>query len=157
MTPCEDLREARLIVVPDINNVQKKYRAMAALMGRTILSGPVLDGHGGAKLVYTAGFKCAAFVFVSDAFKRAEPGLTLILRLACAKAANESRNGWQAKTLEEACKKTSQKKQLVLKGKHEAIPGNRPKQVLSLTGDEFVAWATKTYFLDTRSAWIKGA
>ena len=125
-------------------------------MGCTILSGPVLDGHDGAKLVYTAGFKFAAFVFVSAAFKRAEPGLTLILRLACAKAANESKNGWQAKTLE-VCKKTGQKKQLVLKGKDEAIPGNRPKQVLSLTGDEFVAWATKTYFLDTRSAWIKGA
>ncbi|CAK9054669.1 Modification methylase NlaIV (M.NlaIV) (Cytosine-specific methyltransferase NlaIV) [Durusdinium trenchii] len=87
--PRRDLREGDLYLVNDFTAVHRKVRAMAALRGGVILSGGVLEGRPGVKVTFSRGLDLPVAVYVTDEFKREEPGLTLILRHACS-------NGWQA-------------------------------------------------------------
>ncbi len=122
-------------------------------MGGTILSGSILDGQDGAKLCYSPCVDNKACVFASAAFQAAEPGLTLIVREAC----TCEDGSWTGKTLQEVKEAKGRQNKLVLQGPGETFPGSKPKQVCFYTGDELVAWATKTTFLSTKSAWIKGS
>ena len=74
-----------MIVIKDIDHFAQKYRAFSALMGAVVLSGPILDGQGGLKLSHKPGFKFGVSVYATNNFKKEQPGLTLLVREACAR------------------------------------------------------------------------
>eukprot|EP00435_Cladocopium_sp_Y103_P013688 s4446_g3.t1 len=149
----EDLRMPKLLLIGDEwCKVSRTHRAFGALMGCVLLSCGVLHGHRGVKMTFKPGVEQTVRVFASQAFTEEVPALTAVIRQACSLA-----KGWKAVTLEEATKKDGWKWGLVLRGQHEPQPpANRCKRLLSLTADEFVAWATRVFVLEDKSAWVEG-
>ena len=149
----QDLKLAKLLVFDgDMACLARSHRLFAALMGCVALNASVLRGAGGCKLAFKRGLTHKVRVFASEAFKREAPGLTLIVREACAR-----KEGWRAVPLEEARRKDGWKWGLILRGATESLPGGRgSKKLLSLTGDELVAWATREFTIPTQSAWVNG-
>ena len=146
----QDLKLAKLLVFD--GDLGRSQRLFAALMGCVALSASVLRGAGGCKLAFARGLTHKVRVFASEAFKLEAPGLTLVLREACARE-----EGWKAVPLQEARRKDGWKWGLVLRGMTESLPAGRgSKKLLSLTGDELVAWATREFAIPTQSAWVKG-
>lgn len=122
-----------MFIVKDFTAVHRKVRLMAALNGGNILSGDVLDGKQGIKTQYKRGLDLPAAIYLTDTFKREEPGLTLIARDACSK-------GWQAVPMD-GLKNRGRKPSLLLHGRKETVPGlNGAKGVLRFTGSKFVSW-----------------
>ncbi|CAK8999692.1 Uncharacterized protein SCF082_LOCUS6168, partial [Durusdinium trenchii] len=80
-----DLWHAKLVVVKNFTEVERNVQVMAALTGSALISADVLLGHGGVKLVYHPGHKIEAAVFATNTFKTEEPGMTALLREACAR------------------------------------------------------------------------
>lgn len=150
----EELKAAKLIIVDDsAAPVGRTQRLFAALMGCVLMTLSVLQGTGGYRLAFKRGVTHAVRIFVSDAFKQEAPALTLVLRQACA-----CREGWRAVPLEDARKKEGWSWGIILRGNTEDLPaGNvrRCKKLLSLTGGEFVAWATESFIRSDMSAWVK--
>ena len=135
--------------------VGRTQRLFAALMGCVLMTLSVLRGTGGYRLTFKRGVTHAVRIFLSDAFQQEAPALTLVLvlRQACA-----CREGWRAVTLEDARKKQGWSWGIVLRGQAENLPaGNvrRCRKLLSLTGDEFVAWATQAFVRSDLGAWVK--
>lgn len=121
---------------------------MAALFGKVILSSAILRGGNGMKLSYHAGIeRGGVFVYVTDGFRNEEPGLTMILREACA-------HGWQAVTMDvlQARSKGTKNFCLLLRAKGEVLP--RQSRIQCLDGNELVAWAAKKFVDAQSSAWI---
>ena len=137
-TTTKDLREGDLYLVNDFTAVHRKVRAMAALRGGVILSGGVLEGRPGVKVTFSRGLDLPVAVYVTDEFKREEPGLTLILRHACS-------NGWQAVGAD-GLRGRGRKPSLILRGASESAEGlGGFRGVLCFAGSAFVAWlATKS-------------
>lgn len=48
---CQDLREASLLIVANANLIKPKLQLFASLMGCTVLTGAILDGVAGARLL----------------------------------------------------------------------------------------------------------
>ena len=131
----QDIREAKLFVVTNFVNVERKVRFMAALSGSVLMS--ALLGEGGVKLVFHPGQDIKAAVFVTAAFKAEEPNLTLLLREACSR-------GWQAVRAEDL-KGRGHKPSFFLRGEGEAIPATFSQtRVKCFTGKEFLRWLTGT-------------
>jgi len=149
--PCpEDLKEASLLLVNDINAIGRKYQAVAALFGRVIMSSAILQGGAGVKLSYQRGVDHPVFVYVTDNFKATEPGLTLILREACGQ-------GWKAVAMDELTRRSQAFRNvaLLLKGRHEEMQPMRRSRILKMDGCEFVAWVSKKFLKVDASAWVK--
>eukprot|EP00435_Cladocopium_sp_Y103_P019165 s2839_g4.t1 len=138
------MKAAQLIIVDDASApIGRTQRLFAALMGCVLMTSSVLQGTGGYRLTFKRGVAHAVRIFVSDAFKQEAPALTLVVRQACA-----CRESWRAVTLADARKKEGWSWGIILRGTTEDLPaGNarRCKKLLSLTGDEFVAWATQSF------------
>lgn len=149
----QDLRPAKLLVFGgDVENLGRTQRVFAAVMGCVLLSASILHGQSGVKLTYQPGVDSTVRVFVTDTFKQEAPSLTLVVREAC-----QLGKGWKAVSQDEATRKDGWKWGLVLRGRNEAAPPpGRCKKLLWLTGDEFVAWATREFVLEKESAWVKG-
>ena len=133
--------------------VGRTQRLFAALMGCVLITSSVFQGAGGYRLTFKRGVTHAVRIFLSDAFQREAPALTLVLREAVA-----CQEGMRAVTLEDARKKEGWSWGIILRGQTEDLPaGNvrRCKKLLSLTGDEFVAWATETFIRSDLSTWVK--
>ena len=148
--PCpEDLKEASLLLVNDVNAIGRKYRALAALFGRVIMSSAILQGGPGVKLTYQRGVEYPVFVYVTDSFKATEPGLTLVLREACGQ-------GWKAVTMDELTRRSQAFRNvaLLLKGKHEELLPVRRSRILKMDGDGFVDWVSKKFLRVDASAWV---
>ena len=129
----------------------RRYHAMAALFGRTIVSSDVVQkGSSGIKMSYHRGVDSRVLVYVTEGFKAKEPGLTLILREACL-------HRWEAVTMEELVRRSKGPKNiaLLLKAADEALGLQNRGRIVVLDGDAFVSWAA-TKFVDAQCcAWIK--
>ena len=146
----KDLRQASLLIIPDINKIPRKHQLMAALFGKVILSAAILQGGNGVKLSYHAGIeRGGVFVYVTDRFRNEEPGLTMILREACA-------HGWKAVTMDilQARSKGPKNFCLFLRARGEIL--QRQSRIQCLDGNELVAWAAKKIIDTKSSAWISG-
>ena len=144
----KDLRQASLLIIPDINTIPRKHQLMAALFGKVILSAAILDGGNGVKLSYSAGSQLGVFVYVTDGFRNQEPGLTMILREACA-------HGWKAVTMNDLQARSPGPKNscLLLRAKGEALNLGKSR-IQCLDGNELVAWAAQKFVDVKSSAWI---
>ena len=148
------MRQAKSLIVKKMETAGRTRLLTASLFGCTMVSSSVLKGEGGCKVTYSPGVEKSVRVFLTDGFKDQWPALTLVVREACARG-----RGWQAVNLATARKKDGWKWGLVLKSDSETLglPAVRCTTKLQvLTGDEFVAWATKEFVLQDQSAWIKG-
>jgi hypothetical protein len=149
--PLQDLKSAKLLIGPQKPEaIGRTRRLVASLFGGVLLSASVLRGQGGYKMC-KEGVEQNVRIFLTDAFKAENHGLTLVIREACSRG-----RGWKGVTLEEARKKDGWKWGLVLRGKTEhmaAAPG-RCKHLLCFTGDDFVTWATREFMRSTHSAWV---
>lgn len=132
----QDLRQAKLLVVSDFAKVERKIRFMAALNGAVLLSSSVLLGKGGTKLVYHPGQDLQIAVYVTEAFKAEDPGLTVLLREAC-------NRGWQA-VLPEQLKGRGRKPSLFLQGAGERTQGFHNTNVKCFESADFLRWLTTT-------------
>ena len=151
-TVVQDMREAKLLVVDHVQAMTRTQRLLSAVMGCVVLSASILRGAGGVKLTFHAGVEQRVRLFLTDAFKRENAALTLVVREAVAR-----RLGWTAVTSEEARRKDGWKWGLTLKGNNENLGAtSRCKKILQLTGDEFVQWATQNFVHSGASAWVKG-
>ncbi|CAL1162991.1 unnamed protein product [Cladocopium goreaui] len=147
-TRTQDLRQAKLFVVSNFVRVQRKVRFMAALSGSVLMSASALLGAGGVKLTFHPGQEIQVAIFVTDTFKAEEPGMTLLLREACAR-------GWQAVRAEDL-KGRGRKPSLHLRGAGEAIPaGFNKTRVKCFTVTEFLRWLTATCLNKTASSRVK--
>lgn len=147
-THVQDLRQAKLFVVSNCVRVQRKVRFMAALSGSVLMSASALLGAGGVKLTFHPGQEIQVAIFVTDTFKAEEPGMTLLLREACAR-------GWQAVRAEDL-KGRGRKPSLHLRGAGEAIPaGFNKTRVKCFTVTEFLRWLTATCLNKTASSRVK--
>ena len=148
----QDMREAKLLVVDHVQAMTRTQRLLSAVMGCVVLSASTLRGAGGVKLTFHAGVEKRVRLFLTDAFKRENAALTLVVREAVAR-----RLGLTAVTSEEARRKDGWKWGLTLKGNNENLGAtSRCKKILQLTGDEFVKWATQIFLHSGASAWVKG-
>jgi len=148
----QDMREAKLLVVDQVQAMTRTQRLLSAVMGCVVLSASTLRGAGGVKLTFHAGVEKRVRLFLTDAFKRENAALTLVVREAVAR-----RLGLTAVTSEEARRKDGWKWGLTLKGNNENLGAtSRCKKILQLTGDEFVKWATQFFLHSGASAWVKG-
>ena len=149
-----------MIVIKDIDHFAQKYRAFSALMGAVVLSGPILDGQGGLKLSHKPGFKFGVSVYATNNFKKEQPGLTLLVREACARGSAQDDSGWQAVSLEDAAKNKRGKRTapIILHGKDETVQvQGASKKCRLMTGGAFTTWVAKLYIDHQASAWIKGS
>lgn len=96
------MKQAKLLVVKDVNELGRKHKVFAALMGAVVLSGGILDKKSGLKLVYDTGFKFPTRVFATGEFKRSEAALTMVVREACAKG--QAAGGWRASSVDRSPK-----------------------------------------------------
>ena len=143
----KDIREAKLFVVSDFVNVERKIRFMAALNGAVLLSASVLLGAGGTKLVFHPGRDLQVAVFLTETFKAEEPGLTVLLREAC-------QRGWQAVT-SEGLKGRGLKPSLNLQGAGEATHAFAKTKVKCFGSADFLRWMTTTCLNKEASARVK--
>ena len=130
----QDLRQAKLLVVNGFANVERKVRFMSALNGSTMLSASALLGQGGTKLVFNPGQDLQVALFVTDAFKREEPGMTVLLREAC-------QRGWLP-VLSPALKGRGLKPSLLLQGAGEVTQGFAKTKVKCFGSADFLRWLT---------------
>ena len=98
-------------------------------------------------MVFKKGLDMDAAVFVTDAFKEEEPGLTMILREAC-------RRGWKPVRSADL-KGRGKKPSLLLKGGGETIEGFARTQVKCLTVADVVRWVTETCLDRSRSGRVR--
>ena len=147
----QDMRQAKLLVVDQVQTMSRTQRLLSAVMGCVVLSASILRGAGGVKLTFHPGVEQKVRVFLTNAFQHENAALTLVVREAVAR-----RLGWTAVTSEEARKKDGWKWGLILKGNNENLGAtSRCKKILQLTGDEFVDWATCNFMHSGASAWVK--
>ena len=73
------MRRAQLFIVEDLKNPRRQPNLMAALVGGTLLTGSALTRGCGFKL----SLQLPVALFLTQGFRTAEPGLTMILRDAC--------------------------------------------------------------------------
>ena len=114
-----------------------------------MLSASVLLGKAGVKLVFHRGLDIDAAVYVTNGFKASQPGLTGLLREACA-------HGWLACKANEL-KGRGRKPSLLLRGDAEVVQGFKRTRVKSLSGVDFVRWVTKTCLNQGLSARVSAA
>ena len=146
----QDLKLAKLLVFD--GDLGRSQRLFAALMGCVALSASVLRGAGGLQVGFRQRIDTQGPCLCLGGLQLEAPGLTLVLREACARE-----EGWKAVPLQEARRKDGWKWGVVLRGMTESLPAGRgSKKLLSLTGDELVSWATREFAIPTQSAWVKG-
>ena len=102
--PLQDLKSAKLLIGPqEPEAIGRTHRLVASLFGGVLLSASVLRGQGGYKMCFKEGVEQNVRIFLTDAFKAENHGLTLVIREACSRG-----RGWKGVTLEEARKKAEQ-------------------------------------------------
>eukprot|EP00435_Cladocopium_sp_Y103_P048565 s89_g14.t1 len=154
-----DLKQARMLIIPDSSKVARKYRVYSALMGATLLSGSILEEKKGLKLSHVSGFQKPVSVFCTDKFKQEQPGLVLLVREACARG-RAADGGWKAVSLQEAARTAGRRSSIILHGKNEKVQvagGWNNKKTELLTGEAFAAWVSKKYIAHGASAWVKAS
>ena len=119
---------------------------MAALLGSVVLSGAVLDQGKGIRMQCTKGLASSVAVCLTDQFKATQPGLTMILREACA-------NGWCA-VARAGLKARGREAALLLCGDREVESISAPRGVQCLTADAFVDWVTAKFLERGSSALV---
>ena len=129
----QDLRSAALIVLTDIATVPRKVSVITALHGGMILSGSVLDGKAGVRMAYSKALDTPVALFLTTSFKEAEPGLTMILRHACA-------HGWSAITQRGLATGASSHKLCLHTHDDPEIAGINQKKIKCFTANAFVDW-----------------
>ena len=140
-----------LVVTADLERVSRTHRVFAALTDSVLLSASVLKGEPGFKISFRMGVEEKVRVSATDGFKEEWPCLTLVIRDAISKG-----KGWKAVTLQEATQKDGYKWGLVLRGNRDPQPASsRCKRLLSLTGNDFVQWASQQFMLEMQSAWVQ--
>ena len=133
----QDLKQAKLIVVANFSHVEDRVKIMAALLGAVVLSASVLLGKAGVKLEFHRGLDIDVAVFVTHAFKAAEPGLTSLLRDAC-------RSGWHAVRANDL-KGRGRKPSLLLRQDGEVVQGFTSKSTVKcFNGVDFCRWLLRT-------------
>ena len=125
------MRPAELFIVEDLKSPRQKPNLMAALVGGTLLTGSALTKGCGFKVSFTSALRLPLALFLTPGFKRAEPGLTMILRDACTK-------GWQAVGLGGLAGR-GRKPSVALTVEGEQLEG-LGRGVLCLTAQGFFSW-----------------